>query len=227
MGRINLWMMIVAGSLSVNLSVYHCSLFRNNNKSKLMKKFNLVYSGLLMAVVLVFTHCAKDGDTGPQGPAGPAGPLGPIGTQGPKGDTGTANVVYSAWLDVEYDAVTTTAGDTIAWAAEIPAPKLTSAILTRGEIKVYLNAGTAADPAVFPLPINDLYALTGISNLNAYFTLSAINLYSTEDASTFTEQGVKAFQYRYILIPGVVPGRMSTINWNNYEEVKKHLGLLD
>ena len=193
-----------------------------------MKKFNLFRSSLLLTVILIFAGCAKDGDTGPQGPPGPAGPAGPTGTQGPKGDLGTANVIYSAWLDVTYEAVTDPAtGDPIAWVAEIPAPKLTADILLKGEIKVYLNAGTAADPAVFPLPINDLYALTGVANLNAYFSLNTINLYSTEDASTFIDAGEKAFQYRYILIPGGAPARRATINWNNYEEVKKHLGLKD
>lgn len=193
-----------------------------------MKKFNVFRSALVLAVVVIVTSCAKDGDTGPQGPPGPAGAAGPQGVAGPAGPIGTANVIYSPWLDVTYEAVEDqTTGDPIAWVAEIVAPKLTAAILNNGEIKVYLNAGSTADPAVFPLPINDLYALTGISNLNAYFSLNTINLYCTENASTFTEQGVKAFQYRYVLIPGGAPARMATVDWNNYDAVKKYLNLKD
>ena len=110
-----------------------------------MKKLNLFRISLLFTVILVFAGCAKDGETGPQGPAGPAGPTGSTGTQGPKGDVGTANVIYSPWLDVTYEAIPDqTTGDPIAWVAEIPAPKLTADILLKGEIKVYLNAGTAA-----------------------------------------------------------------------------------
>jgi len=51
-------------------------------------------------------------------------------------------------------------------------------------------------------------------------------LYSTEDASTFTSGGSKAWQYRYVVIPGGTAARTAkTINWNNYAEVKAYLGL--
>ena len=118
--------------------------------------------------------------------------------------------------------------DTIAWVASIPAPKLTNAILNTGEIKVYLNAGSPADPAVFPLPITDLFALTGLLNVNVYFTAGDINLYATDNASTDVFNGQKFFQYRYVLIPGGVTARTSNkVNWNNYTEVKAYLGLKD
>jgi len=195
---------------------------------------------LFLAITVIVASCGKDGDTGPAGPAGPAGPPGPAGANGTAGANGapgapgSANVIYSAWTDVTYDAVTdTTAGvvDTLAWVSEIPAAKLVDSILQRGEIKVYVNAGTAASPAVFPLPLFDVFVLTGVFNINLYFTLGTINLYSTEDASTFTDAGVKVWQYRYILIPGGTAGRAApggkTIDWNNYSEVKAYLGLKD
>lgn len=182
---------------------------------------------VLFCAALTIVGCKK-GDTGPQGDPGPAGSPGSAGApgaQGPKGDTGVANVIYSDWLDVTFDPVVNSADDTVAWTATIPAPTLSDVILNTGEIKVYLNAGTAADPSVFPLPITDLFALTGVLNLNLYFTLQTINIYSDADAGTFTDNGEKAFQYRYILIPGGVHGIPKQMDWNDYNQVKSVLGL--
>lgn len=188
---------------------------------------------LLLVVTLFFAACTKEGPVGPAGPAGAtgaAGPAGPAGAQGPKGDTGTANVIYSNWLDVAYTADTVHNGnviDTIGYSAAITAARLTSTILSNGDVKVYLNAGTAASPLVIPLPVYEPF-LVGII-INPYFQVGKINLIASDDAGTFTNtNGQKAWQYRYILIPGGTPsGRMAKINWNDYNAVKAYLGLKD
>lgn len=113
--------------------------------------------------------------------------------------------------------------DTLGYFATIAAPKLTNAILTNGEIKVYVNLGTSTQPVVLPLPYFDIY--TNL-NINPAFLPLNIQLYSNGDISTFTASGVKRQQYRYILIPGVVPGQKAPkVNWNNYNEVQQYLGL--
>ena len=182
----------------------------------------------LVIIALVFTQCQK-GDVGPAGPAGPAGPGGAAGSTGPKGDTGTANVIYSPWLDVNYAADTEQNGsviDTIGFYATITATKLTNAILNSGEIKVYLNLGTSTTPDIVPMPYFDVYS--GI-NINPDYSLQKIFLYANINASTAIISGQKYLQYRYILIPGSVPsGRVAQpVNWNNYNEVKAYLGLTD
>ena len=182
----------------------------------------------LLVITLIFTQCKK-GDVGPAGAAGAAGPQGPVGPTGPKGDTGTANVIYSAWLDVAYTADTVHNGaiiDTIGFFANITASKLTNAILTSGEMKVYLNIGNSANPDVVPLPYFDVY--TGIS-VTVDFLPQRIFLYSNLNAGTITQGGQKFLQYRYILIPGSVPGGrlLQPVDWNNYNEVKAYLGLKD
>jgi hypothetical protein len=192
-------------------------------------KSSLTLLASLVLITFIFTQCQK-GDAGPAGAAGPAGPAGPSGSTGPKGDTGTANVIYSPWLDVTYAADTVHNGasiDTVGFYATITALKLTNAILTNGEIKVYLNLQTAATPDIVPLPYYDVY--TNI-NINPDFSLQKIFLYSDINASTFTSSGQKLLQYRYILIPGSVPsGRLAkpAVDWNNYNEVKAYLGLTD
>ena len=196
------------------------------------KVFSLLPYIVCVALTVTIVSCSKEGQTGPAGPAGPAGPQGAAGPAGQPGAPGTANVIYSGWLDVTYTPIkdTQTNGkiDTVAWVASIPAPKLDADILSKGEIKVYFNANTAADPAVFPLPITDMFAFTGVLNINAYYTKNAINLYGTDNASTITYQGTKYYQYRYVLIPGGTSARMAkSINWNDYKEVQKYLGLKD
>jgi len=189
---------------------------------------------LFLAITLIFAHCK--GDTGPAGPAGPQGPqgeqgqAGAAGAPGPKGDTGTANVIYSNWLDVTYAADTVQNGtviDTVGYYANVPAAKLDSPILAHGEIKVYLNLGTSSNPAVVPLPYFDVYTTISISPA---FQIGNINLYSDLDASTVTQDGAKYLQYRYILIPGSVSSGDLVVrppNWNNYKEVQAYLGLKD
>ena len=182
----------------------------------------------LLVITLISTHCKK-GDTGPAGATGPAGPAGPQGPPGAKGDTGTANVIYSAWLDVGYTADTVHNGaiiDTIGYYANITASKLTNTILTSGEMKVYLNLGTTATPDVVPLPYFDVYS--GIS-VTVDFLPQRIFLYSNVNAGTITQGGQKFLQYRYILIPGSVSsGRLlHAVDLNNYNEVKAFYGLKD
>ena len=184
-----------------------------------MKKINLLFTFcFLLTASFIYTSCKK-GDAGPQGPAGPAGPAGPTGTTGPKGDTGVANVIYSAWLDVAFAEDVDNPGT---WFGQINAPKLVSDIVNKGEVKVYWNLGSAAEPLVTPIPYFD-----GGTIINPLFETGSIYLLSNANVGTVTDAGIKYQQYRYILIPGGKPARMATINWNNYAEVKKYLGLTD
>ncbi|QEH40942.1 hypothetical protein [Chitinophaga sp. XS-30] len=180
---------------------------------------------LLMGAMVSIASCGKDGDTGPQGEQGPPGPTGPPGPGGAQGDPGTANVIYSGWLDVVFEPVTNDAGDTLAFSAVITAPKLTQEILNSGEIKVYINWGTATQSQIDPLPQADPFFGTYITTT---FSLTEIFMLANFDASTFTEDGAKYQQYRYILIPGGTTARTSkSVDWNNYKEVQAYLGLKD
>lgn len=198
-----------------------------------MKKLNLLLPILLISVSLLFVYCSKDGDAGPQGPAGPAGPAGPTGPTGPQGPAGTANVIASNWLDVTFaaDTIHNTDGsiDTLWWVGEIAAPKLVDSIVNKGTVKVYANmnfySNTPSTPFVTTLPLTDL-AIFGL-NITPYFSTQKITMIANANVSTFTDNNIKYFQYRYVIIPSSMPARMATINWNNYEEVKKYLGLTD
>lgn len=180
---------------------------------------------LSMALVTMIVSCGKEGPAGPAGAAGPAGPQGPSGPAGPAGATGTANVIYSDWLDVTFAPQKDTNGDTLSWQATITAAKLDANILSKGEIKVYVNLNTATSPTVVSLPID---ALVWNAIISPVYQVGKIILIGDDDYSTFTQNNVKSLQYRYVLIPGGTTARMSsTVNWNDYKSVQAYLGLKD
>ena len=179
------------------------------------KAINIFLYTVCVTTMFFLVSCSK-GDDGAQGPPGPAGPAGPAGSPGP---AGTANVIYSDWLDaLDFLPITDTNGtivDTIGYFVDIPATKLTIDILNKGEIKVYVNANTPADPFVYPIPYND-----GLIFIDASFTVGTITLTSNADLSDIP--------FRYILIPGGEAARNPhSIDWNDYKQVQKYLGLKD
>ena len=191
-----------------------------------MKRNYLRLLVILFATTLFLANCKKGdpGAPGEPGAAGQNGAPGPAGPQGPKGDAGTANVIYSDWLDVAFlpDIQNTT--DTVGFKVDIPVSKLDIDMLSKGEMKVYINTNSADDPTIFALPYFDVY--TNISITPTFF-LQTIELYSNIDPSTFTENGTKYLQYRYILIPGGTKATRKMVDLNNYNEVKKFYGLRD
>ncbi|QJB32636.1 hypothetical protein HF329_15430 [Chitinophaga oryzae] len=190
---------------------------------------------LIATAVLLTASCSKDGDPGPagqqgqKGDKGDKGDPGPGGPGGPQGEPGTANVIYSDWLDIAYkpDTVHTAGGrvDTIGYFAFAAAAKLTADILNKGEVKVYINFTGAADPTITSLPYTEPDGV--FIRYVAY--QQTLEFYSNINAGTFTDNtGAKRLQYRYILIPGGTAARKSnTIDWNDYKAVKAYLGLKD
>lgn len=188
-------------------------------------KRRCIISPLVLLSVLFFVmfmiSCGKDGADGAVGAQGPAGPA------GPQGVAGTA-VIYSDWLDVPFkpDTVHKAGGriDTIGYYAVIDAPKLTKALLSTAEVKVYINASDASDPVIYSLPIRFNSGLT----VEASAYTQTIQLYSNGDLTTKTSNGKKYQQFRYMIVPGNTQARSATtINWSNYAEVKEYLGLKD
>jgi hypothetical protein len=195
------------------------------------QRFTGIMSCLVFASMIVLISCQKDGDVGPKGDTGAPGTPGTPGTPGAPGPAGTANVIYSEWLNVDFNAVKTPDGDTLRFQANIAAPKIVDSILSKGEIKVYFNYGTPVEPDVVPLPYFDPIYFTPAAVLNPDFVLGQIVLTSNYNMGTFDEDNQKRFQYRYILIPGGTAARPSgtnaTVNWDDYESVKRYLGLRD
>jgi hypothetical protein len=185
-----------------------------------MKKISgFLFVALMFSVVLGVTSCGKDGDAGPAGAAGAAGPKGDNGPKGDQGAPGAANVIYSEWLDVEY-GVDSSAG---IYFVDIDADKITADVLNTGFVRVYINFGTPAAPAVVSVP----YAEESGVYIKDYLLEGIIELVSNADASTVADNnGAKRRQVRYVIIPGGTAARTakSAIDWNDYAKVKAYMG---
>lgn len=184
---------------------------------------------LVLSVVVFFAACSKDGDQGPVGPPGGNGAPGPTGPKGDSGLPGSANVIYSAWLDVKFQGVQTATNpdgsiDTVLYAAVIPAPKMDSILLGHALVNVYINLGTALSPSIVLLPYTDEYG-----TLIRYVASSkSISLIANGNPSTQTTAAGKRYQYRYVLVPGGVAARTASgFDWKNYGQVQQLLHLQD
>jgi hypothetical protein len=138
------------------------------------------------------------------------------GDTGPKGDTGNANVIYSDWMSVTFARQVQQPGDTF-YRATLTVPKLTDSILNKGDVRVFLNANTAASPNVLTLP----YGYSIVPS----FAVGKITIDGDDDYSTFTSGGQTYFQYRYVLIQGSTKARSATNQ--SYEELKAAYNIPD
>lgn len=187
-----------------------------------MKRPNLISPLVLLSglfFVMFMISCGKDGANGADGATGPAGP---------KGDAGSGNVIYSAWLDVPFkpDTVHLAGGkiDTIGYYAPIDVPKLTQALVSTADVKVFINGNDASDPVIYPLPY---YVPSGLNIRFAAYT-QKIQLDANADMSTISSGGKKYRQYRYMIVPGNNLARSAAVvNWSDYAAVKAYLGLKD
>lgn len=181
-------------------------------------------SVFVFSVILLATACSK-GDTGPAGEKGDKGDTGATGATGAAGKAGSANVIYSPWIDVTFNAV-----DTF-FEASIDAPKIVDSIIQKGEVKVFWNINTATSPAIVSLPYQDNGLIFGANDFFAFPIIQTGKIFieSTYNISTRpsnSDPNVKAWQFRYVIIPGGVAARTAT-NWNDYKQVQQYLGLKD
>lgn len=172
----------------------------------------------LFSVMIGITSCGKDGDTGPAGTTGEKGPKGDKGDKGDAGEPGTANVIYSGWLDTQFSYDTSSAE--FFWGVDVP--QIDAALLSTGFVKVYFNLYTPDQPNVASIPYVD-----GATYIRDVIVEGGILLLSNYNVSTMQDaSGVKRYQVRYVIVPGGVAARTAkNIDWSNYAEVQAHLGL--
>jgi len=137
------------------------------------------------------------------------------GDTGPKGDTGNANVAYSAWLNVQYAQQVPQPGDTF-YTATITAPKITDSVVSKGDVRVYVNTGTSAAPEIVSLPLSTI--------IIPFISKGKIDLQAADNYSTVTSTGL--YSYRYVIIQGSAPARMN-VNLNDYNTVKRLYNIPD
>jgi hypothetical protein len=112
--------------------------------------------------------------------------------------------------------------DTLFYVGAIVAPKLTANVISKGQISVYLNAGSATTPDVFPLPYTDIL-FQGLT-VQVDYVVDSIYLTANFNAGTQSANGVKTQQYRYVIIPGAVP---ASADKKDYNSIKNYFKLPD
>ncbi|TDW49889.1 hypothetical protein EV144_102319 [Flavobacterium sp. 270] len=170
----------------------------------------------LLSIALFAVSCS--GDDGADGTNGTNG------VDGQKGATGTANVIYSAWITAP-TAVAETIDGTSGLSTSINAPELSSDILSKGTILVYMSFGGGT----YALPYTST-AGSAVNTITAISTLQKIKLFRFKHAQDGTVGLPTSLSWRYILIPGGVAattGKAAKTDYSkmSYEEVCSHFNI--
>lgn len=207
----------------------------NRTKMKTLNRSTLILAlaALASSLLFILPACEKEGppgpagaagaqgEQGPKGETGAAGPKGDKGAAGPKGatgaqgskgdkgekgDTGTANVIYSQWLGIEFTQA-------VFWHAEIQTAKITPDIINKGMVLVYFKA-SASNAPVYKLNYN-----LGNTFLIQSIAPGQIILNASQDYSD------PNYQFRYVIVPGSVLSPHLKFNPGNYNEVMNILDI--
>jgi hypothetical protein len=212
-----------------------------------MKTITRIFGMLAVMSAVIFMDACKGekGDVGPIGTTGVAGPTGANGAVGLAGPTGTANVVYGTWQDMNnssfwYKLGTANTGGSNnggggtnvysghGWGCDIPAP-ITQDILDKGQVFVYGKfASSIGDNRVYLIPNN----FWGNWSHQVNILLNKVYIQTIWDTagtvpSSYSPSGFLCF-FRYIIIPGgVAGGRKEHLDYSDYEAVKKAYNIKD
>lgn len=159
-------------------------------------KTNNLLSGIIAVTALAFSGCAKDGATGPAGATGA---------------TGNANVQ-------NFSFATTTASWTLSsgtWFYNYSLPSTTN---MSGAVFMYLQSGTVFTQLSFTQNDKEYYFAydTNAPHVGVYVT-------SASGASSIPNPG--ALNFKVVVIPPASIKANPTVNWKNYDEVKKTFNL--
>jgi hypothetical protein len=144
---------------------------------------------------------------------------------GKDGATGTANVIYSDWVNAPA-ATPETIDGTNGMSTSLNAPKLTEEILNNGTILVYMDFGGG----IYQLPYTST-AGGSANTIKFISTLGKIKIFRFKHSADGTTIGLPTFlRYRYILIPGGVSatdGKSVKIDYSkmSYEDVCARLNV--
>lgn len=177
-----------------------------------MKNFKTIFTILLL--VLFTVSCSSDDGTN-----------GVDGAPGAQGPAGTANVIYSAWMNAPA-AVADVVDGTSGLSTTINAPELSSDILAKGTILVYVSFGSGT----YALPYTST-AGGAINTITAIASLQKIKLFRFKHIGDGTTVGLPTtLNWRYILIPGGVAAstaKSAKTDYSkmSYEEVCLHFNI--
>lgn len=196
-----------------------------------MKTIRLNFKILLAIGVLVLVACsAEDGETGPQGPQGIPGIDGQNGADGIDGEDGAdgqdgnANVIFSNWINADWNV------------QDDPRAKTMNMLITevdnielRNKTLVFVYLQQWGTSSIYPMPnagrwSNTLYSYT-FGNNGITLNGITVTLVSTDgvDLTEFQYSGSRGNRFRYVLIPE--SAQSGKLDYYNYEAVKAFYNL--
>lgn len=177
-----------------------------------------------IVLFFAFASIACEGPTGSDGPQGPQGEQGSEGPQGPQGEPGTANVIYSDWMNINWNF----SDGTTFKQMYIEEPRAVEEdFLTNGTLLMYLKIEAPEGIITAPLPF---------TNGTDYLTYLAADVPGEDvegivvrleatDGATPVQSNWNDYQFRYVMIPGGVPAKMKEDFLKDYEAVKEYYGI--
>ncbi|MEH6679511.1 MAG: hypothetical protein V7724_03135 [Sediminicola sp.] len=191
-----------------------------------------IFAGKLLMIGTVVLLCScsaedgEDGAIGPQGPQGEQGVGGPQGEQGEQGEPGTANVIYSDWIPVDY-IVDVAAESNLMGLGVLNSSELnqeTDVLLVYGQRET--EAGTT--DGIFGLP----FILATQNEYYGFGLFDASGGTGIQVRVNTLDGGANLFtfftSYRYVIIPGGMPSAgKSTIDYTKmtYEEILERFNI--
>lgn len=172
-----------------------------------MKKITLFLNVCLMACVIMFSSCAKDGETGPQGPAGPQGAQGPQGNANVKSDL----AMVSNWI---YDS------NSAKWVATIIDNNITQEIADRGMVMVYL----VESGSNIALPVTLYPSGTYSRTINYFYSQQQVTI-NIGDSDKIQPGHPGTVTFRVVKIAPAARKANPNVDWTDYNQVKKCLNI--
>ncbi|WP_394990933.1 hypothetical protein [Emticicia sp.] len=178
--------------------------------------------GLISGLLFLAACTGEKGTVGPQGTAGAVGAAGEKGSAGAAGDftkvlTGNVIIKGATWtaqtIDVADDG----------YYVIIPEKQITKAILDKGIVMVYYTFSGISTPMPYLFGAGKFLHLAYLEKGEGRIRIDlqpAIYLSKLIKPST-------DYSFRWVIATGSTGGRMSNINWNDYNDVKTKLGLKD
>ncbi|NSW45640.1 MAG: hypothetical protein HPY79_07490 [Bacteroidales bacterium] len=170
-----------------------------------MRTLNLFSVVMLLAGLVFFTSCKKEGPMGPQGPAG---------------KDGNANVTSITYTISSWDT------DNTIWYKDIIDSRITNSILENGDVRVFLES---------PAQSNVWLNMPFISPHNNYFTTYNYNVglnvirVVIYDSDGLLPAQPSSMRIKVVVIDGVslAKAKKANIILNNYESLKNFFDIKD
>ncbi len=184
-------------------------------------------SYLIIAFVMALTSSSCDGEDGMDGAEGPQGIAGQDGADGQDGQDGNAEVIYSDWIPANFEGSSSSVKFML---IDFP-PELPSAASIRDTHVILVYYSGFGDGNTYQLPVLNFrgaqftsgYGSASATAPDIIITARALS----GDLTEFQIDPARGAKLRYVIIPPNINVGRSSIDYSDYEVVKKAFHLKD